>query len=358
VFAPHPDDEALATGGLIPHALAHGAQVRVAFLTDGENNPWPQRVADRRWHIGPWERARWGARRRSEALRSLRTLGLAPECATFLGLPDQRLTSLLAAGDATLPRALREQFDEAQPTHVVGPSTHDHHPDHSALSIAIRAECAARSATPPRLFEYVVHDRCQQPAGRSVPLVLDAEAVDRKRRAIACHTSQLFFRGGELLAFACEHETFHVPAPAGSDEPAHPIRRVWLERSRLAIEFRRAPCMRAFGPAEVHLVFAGQRGMRRTFRVPLPLRSRLTPILFADGRPYGRLAEYRGGPYHGVLRLPLAPLPLRLPGYVKLESRFGFFDEAGWRSLPIARRSALLPARAPAATVSERHPGS
>jgi len=341
VFAPHPDDEALATGGLIPHARARGARVHVAFLTDGENNPWPQRVADRRWRIGARERARWGARRRGEALRSLRTLGLAPECVNFLGFPDQRLTALLVDGDPTLPRALRELFDEVRPTHVVGPSTHDHHPDHSALSIVTRAECAARRTTAPRLFEYVVHDRRQQPAGRSVPVRLDAAAIERKRRAIACHTSQLFFRGGELLAFATERETFHVPAKAGSDEPAHPVRRAWFEPSRLAIELSRTPCVRAFGPTELHLVFAGMHGMRRVLRVPLPLRSRLTPILFADGRPYGRLAEYRGGPYHGVLRLPLTPLPLRMHGYVKLESRFGFFDEAGWRSLPLLRRGAV-----------------
>ena len=39
MIAPHPDDEALATGGLLQRAQAKGAQVYVAFLTDGENNP-------------------------------------------------------------------------------------------------------------------------------------------------------------------------------------------------------------------------------------------------------------------------------------------------------------------------------
>ncbi|MEI6861832.1 MAG: PIG-L family deacetylase, partial [Verrucomicrobiota bacterium] len=40
VLAPHPDDEALGTGGLIQQALARGAAVRVVLLTDGApNNP-------------------------------------------------------------------------------------------------------------------------------------------------------------------------------------------------------------------------------------------------------------------------------------------------------------------------------
>ena len=46
VLAVHPDDESLCAGGLIQHALAHGAKVRVVFITDGDNNPWPQRFVE------------------------------------------------------------------------------------------------------------------------------------------------------------------------------------------------------------------------------------------------------------------------------------------------------------------------
>ena len=38
VFAPHPDDETLATGELIQLARESGASVRVVFGTDGDNN--------------------------------------------------------------------------------------------------------------------------------------------------------------------------------------------------------------------------------------------------------------------------------------------------------------------------------
>jgi N-acetyl-1-D-myo-inositol-2-amino-2-deoxy-alpha-D-glucopyranoside deacetylase len=43
ILAPHPDDESIATGGLIQVARGVGAAVRVIVLTDGDNNPWPQR---------------------------------------------------------------------------------------------------------------------------------------------------------------------------------------------------------------------------------------------------------------------------------------------------------------------------
>ena len=60
ILAPHPDDECLGTGGLIQQALAKGAKVKVVFITNGDNNPWPQRYVEKRWFIGTEERMRWG----------------------------------------------------------------------------------------------------------------------------------------------------------------------------------------------------------------------------------------------------------------------------------------------------------
>ncbi|MEI6121822.1 MAG: PIG-L family deacetylase, partial [Opitutae bacterium] len=64
ILAPHPDDECLGTGGLIQQALAKGAKIKVIFITNGDNNPWPQRYLEKRWFIGPEERKRWGDRRK------------------------------------------------------------------------------------------------------------------------------------------------------------------------------------------------------------------------------------------------------------------------------------------------------
>src|SRR5712692_789971 len=118
VLAPHPDDETLATGGLLQQAVSAGAAVRVLFVTDGDNNPWPQRAVERRWQIGSTARARWGERRRGEALAALACLGVAADSASFLG-----------------------------------------HPDHSALAVFVRFACARLGAHHSSLTEmsYVVH---------------------------------------------------------------------------------------------------------------------------------------------------------------------------------------------------------
>ena len=53
VLVPHPDDESVATGGLLQHATAVGAKALVVFFTEGDNNPWAQRALEVRWRIGP-----------------------------------------------------------------------------------------------------------------------------------------------------------------------------------------------------------------------------------------------------------------------------------------------------------------
>src|SRR2546430_3755034 len=106
LIAPHPDDEALACSVILQRAVRAGAAVHVLYATDGEDNPWPQRVVERRWRLKAADRKRWGKLRRVEALAALGTLGVRPADARFLGLPDQRLTDLLI----TYCRSVFEQF--------------------------------------------------------------------------------------------------------------------------------------------------------------------------------------------------------------------------------------------------------
>src|SRR5207247_6384648 len=42
VFAPHPDDESLAAGGLITRLVHAGDAVRVVFVTNGDGYPWAE----------------------------------------------------------------------------------------------------------------------------------------------------------------------------------------------------------------------------------------------------------------------------------------------------------------------------
>ena len=161
MIAPHPDDESLAAGVLIQKAVARGAAVRVIYITDGDDNPWPQRALEKRWHLTPADRARWGKRRRKEAIAALEVLGLRAADARFLGMPDQGLTrALLHDGLKTSARIGRMISDWA-PTHLFFPSELDTHPDHSAVALLLRfaIEDFKLSEKGCASFSYLVHGK-------------------------------------------------------------------------------------------------------------------------------------------------------------------------------------------------------
>ncbi|PYJ05384.1 MAG: GlcNAc-PI de-N-acetylase, partial [Verrucomicrobia bacterium] len=98
LFAPHPDDESLGCSILLQRAVRARAMIRVVYVTDGDDNPWPQRVLECKWRLNGTDRRRWGRLRRKEALAALRVLGMHGSAARFLGLPDQKLSAMLMCG--------------------------------------------------------------------------------------------------------------------------------------------------------------------------------------------------------------------------------------------------------------------
>src|SRR5262249_23867376 len=140
-------------------SIAGGAAVRVLFVTDGEDNPWRQRVVERRWRLGPDARRRWAERRRAETLEALACIGIPAPNAAFLHFPDQGLTSLLLAGGGSLVSALTAELKAWRPTLVAAPAPADRHPDHSALAVLLRL-AVVRLARAHRRFSqvaYIVH---------------------------------------------------------------------------------------------------------------------------------------------------------------------------------------------------------
>ena len=67
LIAPHPDDEALACSVVLQRAVRANVPVGVVYVTDGDNNPWPQRVLEKKWRLDNVDRQRWGRLRRNEA---------------------------------------------------------------------------------------------------------------------------------------------------------------------------------------------------------------------------------------------------------------------------------------------------
>ena len=222
VVAPHPDDESIATGGLLQIARAAGAACRVLLVTDGDNNPWPQRWQEKRWHIGPEERARWGARRRSEALAALQLLGLGRDDVHCLGLPDLGLTQALMCGTPDIVAVLHAQIDEFKPTRLVLPALEDRHPDHSALDVLVRLALLRHDGPVPPLIAFGVHGTV--PAADGVTLALTPEQCDIKRTAIQEHTTQMLLSRKRFVAYARPQEPFRLVAWPAVASPHHPLR--------------------------------------------------------------------------------------------------------------------------------------
>ena len=206
VIAPHPDDESIGVGGLLAHAAQRGASVRVVFLTDGENNPWPQRVTRRRWRITDDDRREWGKTRRCEARHALMALGVPAHSAVFLGFPDD---GLAAVEPRSLARSIGNVLLHFHPTLLVVPSLDDYHPDHRA---ACRATMQALGAIEPHdlpmTLSYVVHGRLRAGDRQRIPIGPEERA--RKRDAIGNHATQLLLSRKRFLQYGERDEQYGV----------------------------------------------------------------------------------------------------------------------------------------------------
>lgn len=315
IVAPHPDDETLACGELIQSALAAGAVVRVVFATDGDNNPWPQRWIEKRWRIGPIERVRWGARRRSEAMQALAILGNGAIQHRFLGRPDQGLTDELMHGDA-LVEIFAEELAAFAPTHLVLPSLGDSHPDHSALHVMLELALLRTRQACVRLA-YAIHGAGDGPGGASS----NPRFLDRKCAAMACYASQLSLSRGRLLSIARKRECFVKMVGASPD--------VVRDRHRLRIAIDAVPALHP--PHEVLVVIAtSEATLRATTRLP------------QRARPGIELPVIAGDPLHIVfdddtldIAVPVPSAPI-VAGWAKLHragARIVVFDRSRWHAL-------------------------
>lgn len=340
VLAPHPDDESVATGGLLQHALAVGTRVLVVFFTDGDNNPWAQRATELRWRIGPSDRARFAVRRRGEVRAALERLGVPLADARFLGFPDQGTTDLLLHGNELAQRAMAEVLEECRPTVVVAPSLLDLHPDHSALAV-LTALALAMSREPipvRRRVRFLIHNpqlRSRRHEG-SLVLPLSKPQQARKRAAIGCHKTQLVLRGSWLLSFAASEERYYLAeSPTGLVQ--HPVVGAHIEPGVVAFQLASRPRLRSFGARKLCLVGHANRPIHLVIDLPsktgkATIRSPRSGHLIGEG-------EFFGSSGRGRLELPSDLIPPDVPIFAKIEHQFGFFDEAGWKEITIPSQS-------------------
>ncbi len=345
LFAPHPDDESLAAGGLLQRALRSGAQIRVIFGSDGDNNPWPQRLIEKKLMIKPEDRARWGARRREEALSALAHLGLPEDCAQFLGFPDQGITRFLLDNEEAPLAALCASIDNWQPTMIVMPSASDHHPDHNAFFVLLRlalARLGSRGHAIERLT-YLVHSKGRHSESNRVSLKLRADEKTKKREAILCHGSQMALSKRRFTAYAKDSETFYRASEPAEFDSHHPVVTGSIEDGALRLLVHLRKRRSRFSGRTLYLAVESHAEGSVRWALPLPSKTGRVHVRHAGTGEKLRMATVRIEGRHADVRLPIAPLlPLSLI-FVKLQRRVVFFDESGWREIALSTPPIISP---------------
>lgn len=180
VIAPHPDDEILATGGMMAVMAAAGVRLRLIAITDGEAS-----------HPGD-DPAVTARTRAAESAAAREALGAQDVEVIRLRMPDTGVAQCENELTSTL-RELCAGFHAC-----LAPWVKDAHPDHAA------AGRAARRVSENVLYYPIWMWQWAKPADRRVPwhracqIALPAEVAARKRSAILAFTSQLTDRGGDM----------------------------------------------------------------------------------------------------------------------------------------------------------------
>jgi LmbE family N-acetylglucosaminyl deacetylase len=187
VVAPHPDDESLGCGGLIATLGEFGRLVFVMFVTDGSASHRASPL---------WSREQLATLRKEEAAEALSRLGLTRAHRIFLDLEDANMPS---RGSFPWGKALsdvEEVLSRFRPDLLIMPWRRDPHCDHRN-SWSLMQDALLRSKQRPCRLEYAIWlDELGVPAdwpqtSEAEPIDVDvANAVARKRHAIAAHRSQ------------------------------------------------------------------------------------------------------------------------------------------------------------------------
>lgn len=348
VVAPHPDDESLATGGLLQRIFAQKIPVRILFATDGENNPWAQRYWEKRWKIGPNERARWGRRRRDEALDAICTLGGKQDCARFLNLPDLGTTDLLMQGAPDLSELIAKEIRDWAPSVALIPTLHDAHPDHSALSVAFSIARDSLGGLPIRTWEYLVHAPAVSLPYQTVKLLLSSEEVACKRRAILCHETQVALSRRRFTRFARIEEAYYPPHPAAATTVDEQSALAGLREGILTLQFEAT--QRERFRSEILFAFSSGTGNEHRWMLPVPHRSGHAQIWdMLSSRPlHDALVKWTGTTLS--VGIPLPETSDCRVIYAKLSGWAVVFDRSGWSQfiVPVSReKSAVRQANVP-----------
>jgi len=337
-FAPHPDDETLAGGGLIQRAAAQGVPICLFFLTNGDRNPWPQRVMERKLFLDARARRLWGMRRQGEVRAALDTLGAAGTTDVhFMGWPDQGVTRLLMGADEEALNEIVNFIRFWKPTQIFTPAAEDTHPDHSAffvlLQLALDRLHGLGYETKPTLSYLVHYPKAHlNREVRSLRLTPEEKAI--KAEAIQMHETQMLSRK-RFLAHARDTEDFHLPFAPEAKHSHHPVVSGDIVRGALQLRLKLPKPALSFKGARLHVALETLLEGSLRWTITLPGKSAKAHIHDVRTGKVTRSATVRINGRNAVVSLPATnAIPLTRI-FVKLEKRPLFFDIAGWREIAV-----------------------
>jgi LmbE family N-acetylglucosaminyl deacetylase len=285
ILAPHPDDETIATGGVIQKAVAMGLPLRLVYLTYGDNNETAFIAYRKRPVVSGKSVQQMGLVRHGEGLAAAAVLGLQPDQVTFLGYPDFRTLVIWAEhwGDCEPCQSMFTQtnvvpyenalrpgtpyradeiladvqgiIQEFKPTKILVSHPADHNPDHLSLYLFTRvALWNLSSELQPVLVPFLVHHpEWPLPAGLNPGLALEppgrlgdgvawsvspvsAAEAEVKLAALQKHDTQYRMSAAYLNSFIRANELF-------GDYPDVTLQRGTLESFRKDTSSPRAPAI-------------------------------------------------------------------------------------------------------------------
>src|SRR6476646_3742337 len=334
LIAPHPDDEALVCSVILQQAVRAGAAIRVVYVTDGDNNPWPQRALEKRWRLSASDRKRWGQLRRAEALAALRVLDIGPADIQFLGLPDQGLTDLLLRDCNSALTRLAQLIDDWSPTDILAPSIFDIHPDHNAVAVMMRLIFADFVTPGVSQWNYLVHGSSPAFCERAAQLSSSEAEIAKKRDAIRCHQTQIKLSRRRFLRYATRPERFlrvERESAVRRDGAVHSVSRT---RDNLDVNLRFSADPFRMQRNKFFILGRDSIGRIRACQIRLPGCSADVEMLDCATNHSVGIARYRGHPFAGEFALPLHLFSPIHDLFIKVDRRSWFFDEAGWIEIP------------------------
>lgn len=345
LLAAHPDDEALACSVILQRAVRAGAAVNIVYATDGDNNPWPQRILQRKWVLHASDRKNWGKLRRTEALAALQILGVHPSTAHFMGLPDQGLTQLLTTRCGPLLEQFAKSLSAWFPTDLLVPSMHDTHPDHSALAVMLQLVLnqLPPGQTSPSVWAYAVHGESKAFFDRAHKLPHSTTETSVKERAIRCHNTQLKLSRRRFLSYAARPEAFLKLSSCESTSVDGAIHSVSRESGVLRLELSVSTKLLPIREPVIFVLGHDAANCVRCLRVQVPATSSAVEMLDCDGGQRVGVAQCRVDRFAREFTIPVEIFSPAQALFVKLERRLLFFDEAGWIEIPPAVARTTVP---------------